>query len=544
MANKLITITKINTGGDSDNFSIYCINVSPNILLASGISRATLEAGVDYIVPEHYNSFSVVSTGICTNTATTTTAVTPDTTAPTTPTLYQPTVEDAVINVNWTVSTDSESGFKEYVLWEKIGSGSWNAIYTGTSLSFTRNPATNGISYQYYVVAWDYADNIATSVARSVTPAAALDTIAPTAGILTWAVSSYWSSVVASLSWTAGSDNIGVRTIEVQMSSDGGAWNAVQTYTGNPPSTLSYSHSISRTNNISVAYRIAYYDAANNVSYSNTRSSIYDNIAPTIPSLSQPTVENGVANLDWLASTDGGSGIQHYQIWKKIGTGVFNLITTTTSIAYTDSAVTNGTTYQYFINAVDFVNNISSSSSTKSVTPTAIDTTAPSNVTNLTKSLVTSTTARLSWNAANDVGGIAGYNIYNDVGTLLFSLGNVLLYNLTGLTPSSSYYYKIKARDLAGNLSLAFSNTVTIVTSAAIVTNGPYPLGYHSSNSSTACSNASPGTGYWLDTTNFGPATKVYSNSTGTLASAGYYSDGDNVKYWNGSGFTTSAFCM
>jgi len=177
MANKLITITKTNSGGDSDNFDVFCTSESPDVLLASGVSRVDLEAGVDYIVPAFYTSFSVVSTGVCTGTSTTTPDP-QDITAPTIPTLYQPSIEDGIINVNWTASTDSESELRYYKLYEKVGATAFALVYTGASLSFTRNPATNGTSYQYYITAEDYADNVsAASTTQSVTPEAPADVL-------------------------------------------------------------------------------------------------------------------------------------------------------------------------------------------------------------------------------------------------------------------------------------------------------------------------------------------------------------------------------
>jgi len=65
----------------------------------------------------------------------------------------------------------------------------------------------------------------------------------------------------------------------------------------------------------------------------------------------------------------------------------------------------------------------------------------------------------LNWTAATDNVGVTGYDIYKD-NVLLANVGNVLTYTATGLSLVTSYDYKIKAKDAAGNIS-GFSNTVT-----------------------------------------------------------------------------------
>ena len=68
----------------------------------------------------------------------------------------------------------------------------------------------------------------------------------------------------------------------------------------------------------------------------------------------------------------------------------------------------------------------------------------------------------LSWTQSTDNVGVTGYEVYKD-GVLEATLGNVLSYRVNGLTSGTTYSFKIKAFDAAGNRS-DFSNEVTATT--------------------------------------------------------------------------------
>lgn len=92
------------------------------------------------------------------------------------------------------------------------------------------------------------------------------------------------------------------------------------------------------------------------------------------------------------------------------------------------------------------------------------DTTPPTAPTGLAVSNITSTGATLSWGASTDNVGVTGYKVYNGSTLVTTTGGNTLSYNVTGLTPSTSYTFNVKAVDAAGNTSPA-SNAVTFTTS-------------------------------------------------------------------------------
>jgi chitodextrinase len=90
-------------------------------------------------------------------------------------------------------------------------------------------------------------------------------------------------------------------------------------------------------------------------------------------------------------------------------------------------------------------------------TPT--DTTPPTAPGTPVVSNVTSNSASLAWTASTDTGGsgLAGYNIYRRQGTAdtLLAQSTANSANLTGLTPATQYAVVVRARDGAGNLSIA-----------------------------------------------------------------------------------------
>lgn len=89
------------------------------------------------------------------------------------------------------------------------------------------------------------------------------------------------------------------------------------------------------------------------------------------------------------------------------------------------------------------------------------DTEAPTAPTGLAASNVQETTLTLNWNASTDNVGVTGYNVYSgatNIGTVTATNANI-----TGLTASTAYSFRVTAIDAANNES-AFSNTVNVTT--------------------------------------------------------------------------------
>ncbi|WP_093471758.1 MULTISPECIES: glycoside hydrolase family 6 protein [unclassified Streptomyces] len=81
------------------------------------------------------------------------------------------------------------------------------------------------------------------------------------------------------------------------------------------------------------------------------------------------------------------------------------------------------------------------------------DTKAPTAPTGLTVSATAADSVSLTWTAATDDTGVAGYDVYRDGVKAGTATGTS--YTDQGLSPATTYGYTVKARDAAGNVSVA-----------------------------------------------------------------------------------------
>ncbi len=135
--------------------------------------------------------------------------------------------------------------------------------------------------------------------------------------------------------------------------------------------------------------------------------------------------------------------------------------------------------------------NASTTSAPVTITVTsAPDTTPPSVPAGLASPSQTTTSIALAWNASTDNAGgsgVAGYDVYRN-GTLVGS-PNATSYNDTGLAANTSYAYRVRARDNAGNAS-AQSAAINVSTRAANCSTLPsVPTGLNSPSQTTTTIN-------------------------------------------------------
>ncbi|OXA77828.1 secretion protein [Flavobacterium columnare] len=162
------------------------------------------------------------------------------------------------------------------------------------------------------------------------------------------------------------------------------------------------------------------------------------------------TTANGVncSNVDILWSTNNGA------TWTTLLAGTPNdgseNITIPNTATTTGRIMVKGSNHIFFdVNNANITVNLSTSDT--------IPPTAPV----LSASGTTTSSTNLSWNGDTDNVGVIGYDVYQ--GTTLLGSITSKTYNVTGLTPSTTYSFTVKAKDAAGNISIA-SNIVSVTT--------------------------------------------------------------------------------
>ena len=200
-----------------------------------------------------------------------------------------------------------------------------------------------------------------------------------------------------------------------------------------------------------------------------------DTTPPTKPTgLGATAVSSSQINLTWTASTDtGGSGLSGYKIERCQGSSCtsYSQIATATTTMYSDTGRAASTTYRYRVRAYDGAGNNSSYSSVKNATTQAPpDTQAPTTPTGLSATIVSESRIELSWGSSTDNVGVTEYLVERCEGVScgayaqFSSLSGTTLLDID-LSPSTSYSYRVRATDAAGNIS-GYSNIETAVTPA------------------------------------------------------------------------------
>jgi fibronectin type 3 domain-containing protein len=410
------------------------------------------------------------------NTASATTQAGPDTTPPTAPTnLVATGVSSTQVNLTWTASTDNV-GVTGYRVERCTGVACTTFAQIGTTTTATAysdTTVTVATPYSYRVRATDAAANLSpySNTASTIPP----DTAAPTppTGLAATAV----SPTEIDLSWTASTDNVGVTQYVVQRCSGSGCSSFVAI--GTTAGTTSFQDK-SVAANTPYTYKVAAKDGAGNVSaFSNVSSATTPTAADTTPptaptNLTATGISSTQINLAWTASTDN-VGVTGYRVERCTGAGCSSFAqigSTTTATTYSDTTAVVATSYSYRVRATDAAGNLSTYSNT--ATATAPDTTPPTAPTNLAATASSSSQIGVTWTASTDNVGVTGYRIERCTGASCSSFGQIATptatsYNDTGLTASTSYSYRVRATDAAGNLSI-YSNTASAATSGSSIT--------------------------------------------------------------------------
>jgi uncharacterized repeat protein (TIGR02543 family) len=257
-------------------------------------------------------------------------------------------------------------------------------------------------------------------------------------------------------------------------------------------------------------------DAAGNTSVASNQTTVIlgqqiDSTPPTAPSnLRSTNATSASVSLAWNASSDD-TGVVIYHVYSN---GL--VVTNPTSTSATVTGLSPSTSYTFTVTAQDATGNVSNASSPLSVTTLqGADTTPPSVPTNLVASNVTDTSVMLSWSASTDNVGVSSYLVYT--GSTLVGSSSALSLSVGGLSPGTSYCFRVLAKDFAG-ISSSLSDSVCVTTT------GSYTL------------TIAAGTGGSTS-----PAAGTYSYTSGTTVSVtANPSSGYGFSGWSGAASGTS----
>ncbi len=274
------------------------------------------------------------------------------------------------IDLNW----DNASGETSFRIERSTdAAGPWAQVGT-TSADVTRFGDTGlqgKTTYYYRVVAVNsVGESSPSNTAWATTPEPA-PTAAPTAPANLTATPT--SSSQIDLSW---SDVAGDAGYKIERSPNGSSkWAQI----GTTPKDVATFSNTGLNAATTYYYRVRATNSFGTSNPSNVASAktlsgttpTNDTTAPLAPQNLSGKVVKGKISLSWTGSTDtGGSGLKGYKVFRSTSvTGTFTLVASPSTTSWSDGLVSRGTTYWYYVKAVDNAGNESAASNVVSVSP-------------------------------------------------------------------------------------------------------------------------------------------------------------------------------
>jgi fibronectin type 3 domain-containing protein len=258
---------------------------------------------------------------------------------------------NARVTLDWTVSSNA-TGY--YVERATTSGGPFTQISTQAGANYTDTGLTNGTKYYYVVSAYNSAGQSANSADVSAMPM-------PTAPATPTGLAAAAGNAQVSLTWTA---SVGATSYLVKRSTSSGAEAQISTST-----STSYTDT-GLTNGTKYFYVVSAVnsggDSANSAQVSATPTA--PSTPPATPTGLNATGGNAQVSLSWNAST----GAASYDLKRSTTSGgpYSTAVASPAAASYTDTGVTNGTTYYYVVSAVNTVGQ-SANSAQASATPAA-----------------------------------------------------------------------------------------------------------------------------------------------------------------------------
>ncbi|HBW46607.1 TPA: hypothetical protein DEF17_01580, partial [bacterium] len=230
--------------------------------------------------------------------------------------------------------------------------------------------------------------------------------------------------------------------------------------------------------NESVNREITVADQGSGEMYVNNKWNIDGDPVPSQPTLNSPTVGDGTLSFTWTSVSD--YDLLGYSLYRSTtpGSGHIPVVVKTRQMSLIDSGLTNGQNYYYYVVAIDSAGQSSGYLSEVLGVPMAPDTTPPSAPSAMDAN-VSGGAIVVTWNASPETD-VAGYNIYRSTALngsyskLNSSLVAATTYSDNSVSVGTTYYYRLRAQDGAGNLSdTSAADSATISGSAIVIDGNP-----------------------------------------------------------------------
>ena len=453
----------------------YTVRSNPGNFTATGTSSPVTVTGLT-------NGTSYTFTVAATNSAGTSVASAPSTAV----TPFAPAVvsgapmnlvatgDNGRVALSWQApASNGGATITDYVVqYREVGSLFWSTYTDSVSIvtNTTVNSLTNGTNYEFIVRAVNGIGSSDGSDPVTATPAP----IAPNAP---QSVSAIAGNGEATISFALSNNDGGSPITHYTVTSISGGITATGT---DSPITVT-----GLTNGVGYTFSVTATNAAGTSAAAVSSVSVTPRVPATAPSVptSLTAVEgNAQVSLNWIApENDGGEALNDYVInYRTVGSSTWRLYADSTSVntSATVTGLTNGTPYEFSVQAVNLVGS-SDSSDTATATPVAPPATVPSIVTNVSG---TSGNAQvvLNWIAPVTDGNepitdyvieysVSGSGVWNTYDDGVSTGTNA---TITGLTNGTGYIFRVSAQNTVGNSAVSVvSGSITPRTTPDAPTN-------------------------------------------------------------------------
>jgi hypothetical protein len=361
------------------------------------------------------------------------------------------------VNLTWTDNSSDEIGFT--FAWD-TNSGLTNPTYTWAggvnTTSYSHTGRSVATTYFYKIKAEGNPDSTWTAVVGATTTPGSV-------------AASAASSSQINVTWTGNSSNSNIAGYTVAYATNSSFSGAVYHYVNGSGAT-SYSAT-------GLYAGTTYYLKVKAEGTSNTYDSAFTSAvtattsssAPNPPSgLSATTISSSQINLAW---TDNSSDETGFEIKRATDSGFTQNVVWIGGIqgtSYSNTGLSPSTTYYYKVRAEGATQD-SAYSSAVSATTSASGESIPNPPSGLSATAAASTRVDLTWtdNSSNETGFEIKRATDSGFTQNVVWIGNIqgTSYSNTGLSPSTTYYYKVRAEGTAGKS--AYSSAVSVTTDAA-----------------------------------------------------------------------------